>query len=614
MLTNEHERIQDRFFSLLDGSLSVDERQEVESHVATCPPCAEELRVTRETSALVAALPQRELPQGFCDRFFARLATQGPSLEDERVPFADCSPLRVDSGAGMAFQDPVTCIEADHQAGQRRAADTRLLALPSRSGASGRRLSVRLVSALAACLAVACGLALAWWSGRPSEPALAVLEWTSGAVRLQSGGDGRAHEVEQARTLRPGDVLETGADARSLVRLGATGSVRLDARTRIAVVALGTSDDGTFMKVQIERGALWVEDTSDARCVVQTREALIVPAGTVYDVRVTGETTQVNVWEGQVDFQAATRPRTPGSSGRLDAGQRAEVSPSSDTVRVGLVDVASRETDAWVRWNRSIHPTAPVVPRAPLTPPVPRSPSPPPWFATPPGPPNWGSPSSAAGSGSDPRISPDPHAGGSLPPRTTSPASATPPGRAAASPAGNQPPTRPVQGRPQVIDTTYPAPPPRNSSPWPSPTGTRQVPSHASPGSGPASRENPRERPRRPRAWPRHQGPQRDWYLPRRNGPQDGGGRDGGPRMRQRDRRSSTGEGGPGSISAPSSSASPPGPARALPAMDLPLGLGAWGDAHTSGRRSHGGSRQPRGTAGHPPRCSGRAESLAGAA
>lgn len=75
--------IRELFSSYIDDQLSRQDRRQVEEHLATCPACAEELAMLRQTVALTAQLEEAELPEGFHASLAARLAQAAAEMETE---------------------------------------------------------------------------------------------------------------------------------------------------------------------------------------------------------------------------------------------------------------------------------------------------------------------------------------------------------------------------------------------------------------------------------------------------------------------------------------------------------------------------------------------------
>jgi hypothetical protein len=67
-------KIRDLLSAYIDNQLRPRERGVVESHLRSCPACAEELSLLRQTIALAGSLPEVELPRGFHASLSARLA------------------------------------------------------------------------------------------------------------------------------------------------------------------------------------------------------------------------------------------------------------------------------------------------------------------------------------------------------------------------------------------------------------------------------------------------------------------------------------------------------------------------------------------------------------
>jgi len=83
-------KIKDLLSAYIDGQLNGAERRRVEQHLASCDDCSEELAMLRAAVAMVADLPEQELPDGFRAGLRARLATaQAASTAraaEERAP------------------------------------------------------------------------------------------------------------------------------------------------------------------------------------------------------------------------------------------------------------------------------------------------------------------------------------------------------------------------------------------------------------------------------------------------------------------------------------------------------------------------------------------------
>src|SRR4030095_15235468 len=69
-----HSRAQDMLSPYLEGDLSESDRSAVESHLAACAECSEELELQRDTVALLRRLPTPEAPPFLVSRVMARIA------------------------------------------------------------------------------------------------------------------------------------------------------------------------------------------------------------------------------------------------------------------------------------------------------------------------------------------------------------------------------------------------------------------------------------------------------------------------------------------------------------------------------------------------------------
>jgi len=71
-----HRHIVDQLSAYLDGALDESSRREVARHLETCPDCARELRLLKDTVGLVGTLPEVDLPEGFRAGLMERLAAR----------------------------------------------------------------------------------------------------------------------------------------------------------------------------------------------------------------------------------------------------------------------------------------------------------------------------------------------------------------------------------------------------------------------------------------------------------------------------------------------------------------------------------------------------------
>jgi anti-sigma factor RsiW len=67
------EMYRSQLLEFLDGNLTGAARTELEAHFTQCPGCREEVRVLRETLALVARMPVPEPPEAFWQQYLREL-------------------------------------------------------------------------------------------------------------------------------------------------------------------------------------------------------------------------------------------------------------------------------------------------------------------------------------------------------------------------------------------------------------------------------------------------------------------------------------------------------------------------------------------------------------
>lgn len=89
-IQSEHERIAAMLSTYIDGELMAKDRGQVETHVARCDACAEELRTLQYTKALLAEAPMPRIPRSFVVR---RADLEAPTDAVPRRPFGLSSRL-----------------------------------------------------------------------------------------------------------------------------------------------------------------------------------------------------------------------------------------------------------------------------------------------------------------------------------------------------------------------------------------------------------------------------------------------------------------------------------------------------------------------------------------
>jgi len=185
---------------------------------------------------------------------------------------------------------------------------------------------------LAAAAALALALGLVWWSAwwsrtsgpTPSMPPVASIEVLTGAVRMRgAAGESPAPLPPGAlgRPLPAGAELETGEGAggagRLALRMAGGPSVRLDAGTRVRLVAAGL--------VELDRGAVYVDSGAEpgrrGEMAVRTPTGLFQDVGTQFEVRIERReaeaVTRLRVRQGRVDLKHGGGTVTTGAGEEL---------------------------------------------------------------------------------------------------------------------------------------------------------------------------------------------------------------------------------------------------------------------------------------------------------
>ena len=179
-----------------------------------------------------------------------------------------------------------------------------------RPQAAGRALGPRgrLGLAAAAALLIALGGVLWMRSGgsgpepRAADPNLAMSTYRVEGV---AGSWGVNSSPWSGGLLRPGDVVETGADGRALLVLPDVGKVEIRESSRVELVDAGEEKH----RINLERGTIHASIISEPRVFqVGTKAALAVDLGCIYDLTVDdkGETF-LAVHTGRVSLEIKGR-------------------------------------------------------------------------------------------------------------------------------------------------------------------------------------------------------------------------------------------------------------------------------------------------------------------
>lgn len=323
---NEHDHIRDQLFAYLEDPTA---HREVTAHVVECASCAADLAITRRANEAFAKVPQAPLPEGFMERLRARLPE-----EVRREPL------------------PPTEISSSTRRGR-------------------RAFWTRTVLGIAAVFALAFG-GLLLTMPKPAPSPFAEVAERSALIVV--GHDLELGDALLSNTapLRLGSALET-TNHPAVIRLGEDGSLRLDAGTRVRVLALFRASETTILKIDVALGRVWVEDGTRTRVIIHTPDALMGSPGAALDVRVTPGGTHVRAWRGTIALNRLRNRRLT----VLQEGQQAVIDAKG--TRVGNLSPVVQQ-DPWYQWNRRLQ--VPSQASGPLeTPPLGKaSPFPLPWM------------------------------------------------------------------------------------------------------------------------------------------------------------------------------------------------------------------------------------------
>jgi ferric-dicitrate binding protein FerR (iron transport regulator) len=197
---------------------------------------------------------------------------------------------------------------------------------------------------LAASVLLALGVWRHWNRVAPQPQIAAVLERVAGSptgvwMTLPEATQAR-EQAHVGRSLPAGAIFETGSESRAALRLSGGASVRVDAHSRLTVVAEAT--------LSLERGAVYVDSDPTrhgAPVEVRTVRGIAREQGTQFEVRIVEPEVRLRVREGAV---------------RLEAGGRAVDARGGDEVRTAASEIArstvARTGQEW-SWVLDVAPT-----------------------------------------------------------------------------------------------------------------------------------------------------------------------------------------------------------------------------------------------------------------
>lgn len=222
------------------------------------------------------------------------------------------------------------------------------------------------IYALAAMLLLALGIAVAWYTTRPTLPSWEVAR-LEGAPRV--GSD----HIDETGRLAVGEWLETDRASRALINVGVIGQVEVEPNTRVRLVQARTTEH----RLALARGTMHARIWAPPRLfVVETPSAVAIDLGCTYTLMVDDfgagllQVTSGWVafeWEGRESFVPAgarceTRPEVgPGTPYFEDASEPFQQalmkldfeadSPESWAAALKVVLAEARQQDALTLWH-----------------------------------------------------------------------------------------------------------------------------------------------------------------------------------------------------------------------------------------------------------------------
>jgi len=130
-------------------------------------------------------------------------------------------------------------------------------------------------------------------------------------LQVKTGLLGGWEPVASGRSLRTGDVIDSGPSGLGALALAGGVSARLDADTRVTLASA--------TELVLDRGALYIdagrEPSPEKRLDVATPSGTVRHVGTQYEVRLIGSGVRLRVREGRVEWTSSAGALAEGSGG-----------------------------------------------------------------------------------------------------------------------------------------------------------------------------------------------------------------------------------------------------------------------------------------------------------
>lgn len=315
----EHKKVQDKIYQLLDGEVALDERKQLLNHIRGCPECQGEYEVAQKLNSLYRSLPEVDLPHGYYERLYAKLpdeASQEPQQQKE--PW---------------WKDLLHFFE--HLKIDRRFA--------------------LVVAMIFACFLIGITFVLKT-TLFPVDSGLTVA-YGDAPVEVYDSKKADWEKTAKTSVLKQGDLLRSD-EARVVIALDTSNSVRIAPETQVKVARLLREKEMTRVRLQLDKGRVWVDEEEDVAMQVETDRYLIDPVGTAYEVYNSEEgETLVSCYEGEVKIEIKDSGRTVD----LEKGERFVSRPEKEEQeklvfvrQIEKINADKLEKDEWFQWNRRI--------------------------------------------------------------------------------------------------------------------------------------------------------------------------------------------------------------------------------------------------------------------
>lgn len=158
--------------------------------------------------------------------------------------------------------------------------------------------------------------------------------------------------LSQGEILKSDDRVHTDENAHASLNIGKDLSLRLDANTSVKLLAAN--------RVELERGALYVDSRGSTPLLVETSVGAVHHLGTQYQVRSREGEIEVSVREGKIEVRNARGSNIASAGERLRVTEQGDVSRTSVsrgdptwawvTQATSVPDIENQTLDAFLRW------------------------------------------------------------------------------------------------------------------------------------------------------------------------------------------------------------------------------------------------------------------------